>query len=717
MRFFKISLALQMAIATVLGIICGLFLGDICAIFAPYGSAYIMLLKATAIPYLIVAIIHGIGQLSTFQAKSILKNGILFIGLTWLINISMVYLVYFAFPQPKGTQAGYISTESPKINFAELLIPENIFYDLANNIIPAIVIFSLFIGIALMHIKEKDTLMQSLKNLVEAITRITTWIAKITPLGTFLIIANQVGTIQFSTIKQVSTYIILYIICSCSILFWIFPRITNMLTHIKASRWIKLLSPILILAYTTNIVIVCIPYIIELLRKEAQALEPFDDKTQTQIQGTVSVVFNLPLGSLFITIFVFFTSIFYNHVLSIPSQVELFLTSFLTSLGAVGIGSWINSLTFMLDSLGLPLEAVNLYLTALPFTSGFQATISAMQIATLSLLITLACRRHIHSTYGKVIRQSLFTIAPVFLLFFALKIYAPLPEIKSIKKSIYELSISSSTQVTIHETSTIQEDLIDGEDTFRRIMRTKKLRVGYVANTPPFSFKNHDHHLVGYDIAFAYELAYDLGCELELIPMSYSTLIRDLKNDTFDIAMSAVSISEDRLIYLSFTQPYMKPRFVFVTDEKNKKIFSSLDIVQLETKWKIAALKGSSYETIAKELFPHHEIILLSSYEDYENSEANAILWEEQQAIAWSVGKRNLRVIFPQPIIGIDSLSYAIKSNNPRFMNYLNQWLALKETEGFTKNQYDLWILGKTEIAAPYEPRWSIIRDVLHWSE
>ena len=248
-------------------------------------------------------------------------------------------------------------------------------------------------------------------------------------------------------------------------------------------------------------------------------------------------------------------------------------------------------------------------------------------------------------------------------------------------------------------------------------MRTKKLRVGYVANTPPFSFKNHDHHLVGYDIAFAYELAYDLGCELELIPMSYSTLIRDLKNDTFDIAMSAVSISEDRLIYLSFTQPYMKPRFVFVTDEKNKKIFSSLDIVQLETKWKIAALKGSSYETIAKELFPHHEIILLSSYEDYENSEANAILWEEQQAIAWSVGKRNLRVIFPQPIIGIDSLSYAIKSNNPRFMNYLNQWLALKETEGFTKNQYDLWILGKTEIAAPYEPRWSIIRDVLHWSE
>lgn len=715
MRFFKMSLAFQMAIATLLGILCGLFLGDICSIFAPFGSAYIMLLKATAIPYLIAAIIHGIGQLSSFQAKMILKKGIMFIGLAWAINIAMIYLVYFAYPQAKATQAGYISTESPQINFAELLIPENIFYDLANNIVPAIVIFSLFIGIALMHIKEKDTLMNSLKNIVEALTRITSWIARITPIGTFLIIANQVGTIQFSTIKQVSTYIIMYILCTCMIVFWVFPRITHMLTHIKANRWVQLLSPILLLAYTTNVVIVCIPYIIELLRKEAQALEPFDDKTQTQIQGTVSVVFNLPLGSLFITVFVFFVSIFYNHTLSLTSQIELFLTSFLTSLGAVGIGSWINSLTFMLDSLGLPLEAVNLYLTALPFTSGFQAVVSTIEIATLSFLITLACRRHIHTTYGKVLKQSLVTIAPVFLLFAALKIYSPLPEIKSLKKSIYDLSISSNIPVTVHKAALSSEDYIEGEDTFKRIMRTKKLRVGVIATTPPFCFYNHDDHLVGYDIAFAYELAYDLGCDLELVPMNYGTITKDLRNDLYDIAMSAVSVNEERLKYLSFTAPYLQPRFVFVTDEKNKKLFSSLDVVQTDTKLRIAILKGTTYEAVAKELFPHHPIVYLSSYDDFDPGQADALLWEEQQAVAWSVGKRNYRVIFPQPPMGIDSLAYAIKSNNPRFLNYLNQWLALKQTEGFTKKQYDLWVLGKTEIAAPYEPRWSIVRDVLHW--
>ena len=718
MPFLKMSLALQMAIATLLGILCGLFFGDLCSVFAPYGSAYIMLLKATAIPYLIVAIIHGIGQLSPFNAKMILKKGVLFICTAWAINISMIYLVYITFPKAKGVEAGFISTEVNKINFAELLIPENIFYDLANNIIPAIVIFSLFLGIALMHIKEKETLMNSLKNLVEAFTKVTSWIAKITPIGTFLIIANQVGTIQLSTIKQISSYIILYILCICTIVFWIFPRIINMLTHLKTYRWIQLLAPIVLLAYTTNVVIVCIPFIIDLLRKEAQALEPFDEKTQTQIQGTVSVVFNLPLGSLFITLFVLFTSIFFNQALSAASHVKLFLTSFLTSLGAVGIGSWINSLTFMLSSLGLPQEAVNLFLTALPFTSGFQATISAMQIASISFLITLACRRHLHTSLSKIIRQSLLTIAPVVAIFSLLKFYSPLPEIINLKKSIYELSISSNVKVITHSNpEKVQSSAINPDSIFQNILKTKKIRVGYNPNSAPFCFYNIDDELVGFDIAYAYELAYDLGCDLEFVPMSYETIAKDLDNNLYDIAMSAVTINEERLKNISFTIPYMFPRYAFITRAQDQKEFSSLNSIFSNPDLKIAVLKGSSYEDVAKEFLPNHTLILLDNYDMFESSEADAILWEEQQAIAWSIGKKNIRVMFPSPNLGNDSLAYAIRPNNPRFLNYLNQWLELKTTQQFSQKQNDLWIKGKTEIAAPYEPRWSIIRDILHWTD
>lgn len=715
MRLFKISLAFQMAIATVFGILFGLFLGDLCDVFASYASAYIKLLKVTAIPYLIVAIIHGVGQLSSSQGKLIVKRGIFFISLAWSINILMIYTVSNLFPRSSGSQlSGYISSDTPHLNFAELLIPDNIFYDLTNNIVPAIVIFSLLIGIALIHLKEKEVIMNGLQNLVSALTRITAWIARITPIGTFLIIANQVGTIQLSTVKQVSTYVILYLLGTCSIVFWVFPRLTSMLTSIPAYKWLQQTLPILVLAYTTNVVIVCLPYIIELLKKETAIIDPTDEKAQTQIQGTVSVVFNLPLGALFITLFVFFVSIFYGLPLGFSSQVELFITTFLTNLGSVGLGSWINSLTFILDSLGLPINAINLYLTTLPFTSGFQSMLSAMQITSLSLFITLSCRNMLLFKWKRIVGKTLSTLFPMVLVFFALKSFNPLPTIKNEAKSIYELTITSTIPVKVHKNIPLA-NFFEG-DTFDHILATKTLRVGYYPHAAPFCFYNVTNDLVGYDIAFAYELAYDLGCKLELIPLNYNNVISDIQEKKYDIAMSGLTMNEKRLRNLSFTKSYLDARLILITEEKMRKRFSSTEKIINNSDLKIAVLKGSSYEQLAHELFPSDKIIYLDHFEEFTlKGKKTALLWEEQQALAWILKHRNYRIVIPNPAIGIDTLGYAINPDSPKFLNYLNQWLELKTNQGFTENQYNLWIKGKTEIAAPQEKRWSIIRDVLHW--
>ncbi len=720
MGLFKLSLTLQMAIATALGVLCGFFFGDLCEVFNTWASAYIMLLKVTAIPYLIAAIIHGVGQLSLNQAKLIMKRGTFFIGLAWSINICIIYLINYVFPRSESTQvSGYVSTETPHLNFAELLIPDNIFYDLSNNIIPAIVIFSLLIGIALMYLKEKQTLMYCFENLVDALTRITAWIARITPYGTFLIIANQVGTVQLSTVKQVSTYVILYVVGISIIVFWIFPRLIQMLTSIPSYKWLQQLLPILLLACTTNVVIVCLPYIIELLKKEAQLLDPKDDKAQSQIQGTVSVVFNLPLGSLFITVFVFFIAIFYNFPLSFGSQIELFVTTFLTSLGAVGLGSWINSLTFILDSLGLPIEAVNIYLTTLPFTAGFQSMLSVMQIASLSLFITLSCRQMIVLKWSKIIRNVVITAVPVIAVFAGISVFNPLPKIINETKSIYELKISSNIPITVHPLpSNSFSPPSENQDALERILRTKVLKVGYNTGVPPFCFLNVDGNIVGYDIAFAYELAYDLGVDLELVPLNYSKVAEELNENLYDIAMAAVTINEQRLKQLIFTQEYIKPRIVFIVREEARKLFMNTDKVQESSHTKVAVLKGSAFESLARELFPSKEIISLESYDEFLSmGKEVGLLWEEQEGIAWLLIHRGYRLVFPNPALGYDTLGYAIRNNSPLFLYYLNTWLELKNTSGYGSKQHDLWIKGKTEIAAPSEPRWSIIRNVLHWVE
>ncbi len=717
-----LSFPLQMAIATFLGIFVGLFFGEKAAVLAPWADAYILILKITAIPYLIVAIVHGIGLLNVGVAKQILKKGALFIAIAISINIGMVYLVKWVFPAGKGgAPISYVFKEIAPLDFAALLIPDNVFADLSSNIVPAIVVFSLLMGIALMSIAEKQNAMLSLETILKALTRITYWIARITPYGTFIIMANQIGTAQFHTIKQMGTYIILYILATSFVVFWIAPRLVSMLTNMSAYQWIKNLIPVLILAYTTNLVIVCLPYIINIVQKETQELYPKDANLQNQIQGTVSIIFNLPLGSIFITLFIFFLSVFYSTELSVANQLQLFLTTFLTSLGAVGLGAWINSLTFILDALGLPSDGVGLYLTTLPFTAGFQSMVSAMLIATLSFLITLACRNLLRHNWKKILLNATFIFLPILLLFATLKYYPILPRIENRAKRIDALEIQSGINIKVY---TAKDDIpaaqsLPDEDPLAHILRTKVLRVGYDPHPMPFCFYNKAKKLIGYDIAFAVELAYDLDCSLEFIPINYEKLGDDLTSGVYDIGMSAISLTEERLKSMCFTHPYLEGRIVFITNATNRQQLTSLDFIKAEENLKIAVLKGSSAEMIARQEFPLEKIILLTRYEDFVSlaETPTLLMWEEQEAIAWAAAHPNYHVIVPNPSLGKDPLSYPIKYNAHNLMCYLDNWLKLKADIGFTEKQYNLWILGKTEEALPYKPRWSILHDVFGWRQ
>lgn len=707
-----------MILATLLGIFVGLFLGDLCHVFAPWENAYVMILKITTIPYLICAVIHGIGRLATASAKQILQKGLLFISGIWVINICMIYMTVFLFPQSRGVVHASYSTLAPSsINFAELLIPDNIFYALSNNMVPAVVIFGLLLGIALMHLREKQTVLSFLDALVESLTRMTGWISRITPLGTFLIIADRVGTIQVATVKQISTYLILYILCVCLLVFWIIPRIVGMLTSLSATKWIKDLAPIMLLAFTTNVVIVTLPFIIELIKRESEKLYKKDPVFQDQIQGIVSIIFNLPLGSLFITVFVFFISIFYNMPLSFISQVQLFITTFLTSLGAVGLGSWINSLNFLLDSLGLPLNGIEIYLTTLPFTAGFQSLVSVMEISSLALLTAFACHGLVHWDWKNIAKKAATTLIPVLAFIFAFKAWILLPSISNPTKSICDLQINTSVKVKIYQEKETPPTPRTG-DTFTRVLQSKILRVGYNPETIPFSFQGSNKQMIGYDMSFAYMLAHDLQCDLELVPIRFGHLAEELSSGLYDIAMSGLSITEQRLKKMCFSHPYLESRIVFIMRKKFSHLYTSLYDIIKNRNIKIVVRKGTSYEALARSLIPADQIAVIDAYEDYVVNYPNDILLRgEPQSIAWSLNYPNFTVVVPNPVISQDSLGYAVALGSDQMLCYLNQWLLLKKNERFTEDQYDLWILGKTDKTAPKKRRWSIIRDVFGWTE
>jgi hypothetical protein len=58
-------------------------------------------------------------------------------------------------------------------------------------------------------------------------------------------------------------------------------------------------------------------------------------------------------------------------------------------------------------------------------------------------------------------------------------------------------------------------------------------------------------------------------------------------------------------------------------------------------------------------------------------------------------------------------LAYAIARHDQVFASFVNTWIDLKRKDGTIDRLYRYWILGQNAAAA--RPRWSIIRDVLHW--
>ena len=58
-------------------------------------------------------------------------------------------------------------------------------------------------------------------------------------------------------------------------------------------------------------------------------------------------------------------------------------------------------------------------------------------------------------------------------------------------------------------------------------------------------------------------------------------------------------------------------------------------------------------------------------------------------------------------------VAFAVAHNNLELQTFLNSWLSVQKSAGTVQALYDKWILGKG--AEKHSPRWSVIKDVLHW--
>lgn len=94
------------------------------------------------------------------------------------------------------------------------------------------------------------------------------------------------------------------------------------------------------------------------------------------------------------------------------------------------------------------------------------------------------------------------------------------------------------------------------ESRYRQIQDSGYLRVGTTGDYMPFSYAEDDDAFDGIDIELAGDLAQWLNVKLLLVKTSWPGLTEDLVSGRYDIAMSGVSIIEQRKQFGIFSSPY-----------------------------------------------------------------------------------------------------------------------------------------------------------------
>jgi Na+/H+-dicarboxylate symporter len=176
---WQLSISTQVLLGLVLGLLAGVCLGELMAPLQEVGKAFILLLQMPVLPYISLSLITGLGNLSYEQVKAlVLKAGVVLL-LSWGLAIAAILVMPLAFPVWES--ASFFSTslvEKPEeVNFLALFIPSNPFYAFANNVVPAVVLFSVAVGLALIGVEQKQGLLSHLTVLNRAVMRVTMFVS------------------------------------------------------------------------------------------------------------------------------------------------------------------------------------------------------------------------------------------------------------------------------------------------------------------------------------------------------------------------------------------------------------------------------------------------------------------------------------------------------------------------------------------------------------
>lgn len=140
----------------------------------------------------------------------------------------------------------------------------------------------------------------------------------------------------------------------------------------------------------------------------------------------------------------------------------------------------------------------------------------------------------------------------------------------------------------------------EADQSWDKIVQAGKIVMGVDDQFPPMGFRESNGEVVGFDVDLAKAVAEELGVELEVKAIDWTSKEAELMAGNIDVIWNGYSVTDERKEKVAFTKPYLANRMVIVTKEgygvaskedlKNVQIgiqamSSALDAVQADPIW------------------------------------------------------------------------------------------------------------------------------------
>ena len=373
------SLNKQIMIAAVLGVLIGWWLGPDESVVRSgllyasslIGSIFVGMLRMILIPLVFTSIVVGIANLQAHhQVRRVWVLTLCYFVLTLSLAMAVALVAANIFKPGSGLSVSLFADAMAAFEARQLTVPEfflhffanlfqNPFAALANGSILAVVVFAMFIGVALVAGGQRyQSILAVFQEFLELLLQMVGWIMRLAPLGVMALLIGLVAEQDSALLMTMLGFIALVFATTLLHGVVVLPGILYAVTG-KSPLWFwRGAREALVTAFATSSSAATLPISLRCAEHNL--------KVRRSVAGFV-----LPLGAtmnmdgtaLYEAAAALFVANLVGIELSFAQQMVVFFTAMIASTGAPGIpSSGMVTMVMVLQAVGLPAEAIAILL-------------------------------------------------------------------------------------------------------------------------------------------------------------------------------------------------------------------------------------------------------------------------------------------------------------------------------------------------------------------